>query len=231
MRVLIVDRRQVVGVPVQCAEYIPAMLMGHLDLDKSFIVQKIQGMMTYLPDEPVTKTRAPGFTIDRELFDQALIQAASDAGAKLMLSTRALQRLDDDTILLKRKNGQYLTVCAKIIVGADGPRSTVGRWVGAVNRNLLTGVQATLPLMAPMDWTEVYFRPGNFCWLRLAVSEEPYSQRRNRTKEYASESNQNRSCAESIHCPAPGRRQSDGKSGEVCRRLDTRGTGAASGSR
>ena len=59
-RVLIVDRRQVVGVPVQCAEYIPAMLMGHLDLDKSFIVQKIQGMRTCLPDEPVTKTRAPG---------------------------------------------------------------------------------------------------------------------------------------------------------------------------
>ncbi|MEN8693065.1 MAG: FAD-dependent monooxygenase, partial [Desulfobacterales bacterium] len=133
MRVLIVDRRQVVGVPVQCAEYIPAMLMGHLDLDNSFIVQQIRGMRTYLPDEPVTKTRAPGFTIDRELFDQALIQAASDVGAKLMLSTRAVQRIDDETILLKRKSGQYLTVGAKIIVGADGPRSTVGRWVGAVN--------------------------------------------------------------------------------------------------
>jgi digeranylgeranylglycerophospholipid reductase len=168
MRVLIVDRRQVVGVPVQCAEYIPAMLMGHLNLGKSFIVQKIQGMMTCLPDEPVTKTRAPGFTIDRELFDQALIQAASDAGAKLMLSTRAVQRIDDETILLRRKSGQYLTVCTKIIVGADGPRSTVGRWIGAVNRNLLTGVQATLPLMQPMDWTEVYFDPeisAGYGWL------------------------------------------------------------------
>lgn len=168
MQVLIVDRRQVVGVPVQCAEYIPAMLMGHLDLDKSFIVQKIRGMMTCLPDEPVTKTRAPGFTIDRELFDQALIQAASDAGAKLMLSTRALQRLDDETILLKRKSGQYLTVGAKIIVGADGPRSTVGRWVGAVNSDLLPGIQVTLPLVEPMDWTEIYFDPevyAGYGWL------------------------------------------------------------------
>jgi digeranylgeranylglycerophospholipid reductase len=168
MRVLLVDRRQVVGVPVQCAEYIPAMLMGHLDLDNSFIVQQIRGMRTYLPDEPVTKTRAPGFTIDRELFDQALIQAASDVGAKLMLSTRAVQRIDDETILLKRKSGQYLTVGAKIIVGADGPRSTVGRWVGAVNHNLLPGVQATLPLTEPMDWTEVYFDPeisAGYGWL------------------------------------------------------------------
>ena len=65
MRVLIVDRRQVVGVPVQCAEYIPAMLMGRLNLGKSFIVQPIRGMQTYLPGEPVKETRAPGFTIQR----------------------------------------------------------------------------------------------------------------------------------------------------------------------
>ncbi len=168
MRVLVIDRRQVVGMPVQCAEYIPAMLVGHLDGNKSFIAQQVRGMKTYLPGEPVTKTRAPGFTIHRGLFDQALIQSASDAGAQLMLSTRARRRIDDKTVLLKRKNGQYLTVCAKIIVGADGPRSTVGSWVGSVNRNLVPGVQVTLPLTGPMDWTEVYFDPeiyAGYGWL------------------------------------------------------------------
>jgi flavin-dependent dehydrogenase len=43
-RVLVVDRRQVVGLPVRCAEYIPAMLMGHLDLGESFLVQRTLGM-------------------------------------------------------------------------------------------------------------------------------------------------------------------------------------------
>ena len=157
LRVLIVDRRQVVGVPVQCAEYIPAMLMGHLDIGKSFIVQSVQGMKTCLPGEPVQDTRAPGFTIRRELFDQAMVSAAARAGARLEVSTRAVQRIDDNTVLLKRKNGYYFIVCAKIIVGADGPRSMVGRWVQSVNRSLLPGVQATIPLTEPMDWTEVYF--------------------------------------------------------------------------
>lgn len=168
VRVLMVDRRQVVGTPVQCAEYIPAMLMGHLNLGKSFIVQRIQGMRTHLQGEAVKDTRAPGFTIQRDLFDQALIQEASNFGAELMLSTRAVERIDDETILLKQKSGRYLTVRARILLGADGPRSTLGRWVGSVNRNLLAGVQVTLPLMKGMDWTEIHFDPeiyAGYGWL------------------------------------------------------------------
>ncbi len=167
-RVLVVDRRQVVGMPVRCAEYIPAMLMGRLDLGKSFIVQRIRRMKTYLPGEPVREMRAPGFTIHRDLFDQALICAAIDAGAGLMTSTRAVQRRDDETVLLKRRDGQSIKVRPKIIVGADGPHSTVGRWVGAVNHHLLAGVQVTMPLTAPMDWSEVYFDPeiyAGYGWL------------------------------------------------------------------
>jgi digeranylgeranylglycerophospholipid reductase len=167
-RVLIVDRRQVVGVPVRCAEYIPAMLMGRLDLGKAFIAQPTRMMKTYLPGEPVKETRAPGFTIHRGLFDQAMIRAAVNSGAELMLATRAVRRIDAQTVLLRQRDGQCLPVRASIIVGADGPRSTVGRWVGAVNTHLLPGVQAILPLAAPMDWTEVYFEPeiyAGYGWL------------------------------------------------------------------
>jgi geranylgeranyl reductase family protein len=167
-QVLVVDRRQVVGVPVQCAEYIPAMLLGHLDLGGSFIAQKTHKMKTFLPGEPVKETRAPGFTIHRDRFDQAMIRQAVDSGAQLMLGTRAVQRVDDETVLLKQKHGHYFLARTQIIVGADGPRSTVGRWVGAVNTHMLPGVQATIPLAAPMDWTEVHFDPeiyAGYGWL------------------------------------------------------------------
>ena len=167
-RVLMVERRKEIGSPVQCAEYIPAMLLGRLKLDKSFIVQPIRAMKTHVPGEPVVETRAPGFTIHRDRFDQAMVRAAVDAGAKLMASTRAVRRINRETVLLKRKDGRELSVRAKIVVGADGPRSAVGRWVGAVNRDLLVGVQATLPLNRPMDATEVYFHPdiyAGYGWL------------------------------------------------------------------
>ncbi len=44
-------------------------------------------MKTHLPGEPVVETRAPGFTIHIDLFDQAMVRAAVDAGAELMVST------------------------------------------------------------------------------------------------------------------------------------------------
>jgi flavin-dependent dehydrogenase len=142
--------------------------MGRLDLGESFIVQRTRRMKTYLPGEAVREMCAPGFTIHRDLFDQAMISAAIDFGAGLMTSTRAVRRIDAETVLLKRRDGQHIPVRAKIIVGADGPHSTVGRWVGAVNTSLLPGVQVTMPLAAPMDWTEVYFDPeiyAGYGWL------------------------------------------------------------------
>ena len=55
-----------------------------------------------------------------------------------------------------------------MIVGADGPHSTVGRWIGSENRNLIRAVQWRVPLAAPLEVTEVYFHEdfyGGYGWL------------------------------------------------------------------
>lgn len=155
--VWVAERKPVVGTPVRCAEYIPAPLMGRLDIGTSFVVQRTETMKTFLPGESVQELRAPGFIINRDVFDQSLIRAAQDAGCQVMLSTRVCRRVSDRTVLLKGSSGQDMEIRAAVIIGADGPHSTAGRWVGAVNRNLLPGVQATLLLTKPMDWTEVHF--------------------------------------------------------------------------
>ncbi len=166
--VWLAERKPVVGTPVRCAEYIPAPLLGRLDMGTSFIVQRTETMKTVLPGEPVREIRAPGFMINRDVFDQSLVQAAQNAGCRVMLSTRVCRRVSDQTVLLKGSSGRDMEVRAAVIIGADGPRSTVGRWVGAVNRHLLPGIQATLPLTSPMDWTEVHFHPkfyAGYGWL------------------------------------------------------------------
>ncbi len=168
VRVLIVERRGAVGACVQCAEYVPAMLVGTLGLDNQFIVQSIRGLRTYFSGSLVKETSAPGFTIRRDVFDQTLVSAATDAGAHLMLSTRAVRRIDRTRVLLKRRDGQEFEVKAQIIIGADGPQSTVSRWAGSVNRDLLLGLQVTLPLFDKLDYAEVYFDRhifGGYGWL------------------------------------------------------------------
>ncbi len=166
--VLLIERRTTVGEPVQCAEFIPAMLKGKVNLGKGFVAQKVVGMKTFRPDQDVTITKAPGYIIHRNKFDQALVQAAQDEGATIMTGTRAMERSESGCVTLRSKNGKVYQVESKIIIGADGPHSTVGKWVGAMNNNLLPGAQVSLQLTEPCDHTEVYFTEGIFAgygWL------------------------------------------------------------------
>jgi geranylgeranyl reductase family protein len=169
-----VERRHQVGLPVQCAEYIPAMLLGQLrdptgiKMAGDFIAQKIEGMRTFLPGEAVRETRAPGYVIHRDRFDRCLAAAAVTAGAELLTGTRALSIDQEGFVTLKPKAGAAFKVQPRVIIGADGPRSTVGRWAGLVNDHLLPGVQTTLSLETPLTHTEVYFDPeipGGYAWL------------------------------------------------------------------
>ena len=168
LEVLLAERRDTIGVPVRCAEYIPAPLLGETDGGRDFIVQSVRGMRTILPDGAVTVTRAPGFMIRRELFDQALVKAAVKEGARLLASTRVLRMEEGQVVARKRVHPHETRIAAKVIVGADGPHSTVGRWIASENRSLIPAVQWRVPLESPMDHTEVYFDNdfyGGYGWL------------------------------------------------------------------
>jgi digeranylgeranylglycerophospholipid reductase len=169
-RVVMVERRSVVGVPVRCAEYIPAPLLGELApyvSDTSYVVQRLYGMRTILPNGKVKEMRAPGFTIHRDRFDQVLAKAAEQAGARILLETQAVGR-ENKTVRVKSSDGSLTQIEAAVIIGADGPHTTVGKWIGAPNRHLMPAVQAQVPLIEAMDVTEVYFDPevfGGYVWI------------------------------------------------------------------
>ncbi len=168
VRVVVVDRRRVIGAPVQCAEYIPAALLGDLPADRSFLVQSVRAMRTILPGGDVTEISAPGFTIRRDRFDQVLAAAAAEAGARVLLSTAAAERPGPETVVLKHADGGRSKIEARIVIGADGPGSVVGRWVGVASRRRIPGVQARVTLSRPLDATEIYLEPrihAGYGWL------------------------------------------------------------------
>jgi geranylgeranyl reductase family protein len=166
-RVLVVERKAVPGVPVRCAEHIPALLLGEIPCSSDFIVQPVSGMRTHLPDGQVTETKAPGYIIARDRFDQALVRAAADAGADIRTATRAVA-CHPDAIVLQCGTDTPRTVQAGVIIGADGPRSTVGGWIDSVNTHLIPALQVRVPLRRPQRWTEIFFDPdffGAYGWL------------------------------------------------------------------
>lgn len=168
MDVLVVEQKAEIGVPVQCAEYIPAPLVGQLNLGTGFVVQKVSKMRTILPDGSTSDMAAPGFMIHREFFDQTLARQARNMGAKFVLSAKAVKRTEEGDVVIKKGTGITVHIAPRVIVGADGPRSKTALWCGVSEGDLLPAAQYNMRLCSPMNHTEVHLSPdfyGGYGWL------------------------------------------------------------------
>ncbi len=170
--VLVLERRRLVGVPVRCAEYIPAPLAGSVPGGKGYIVQKTTSMRAFLHGECIQNIAAPGCVIRRDLFDQALARAAQEAGARVLTGQNllGLEDAEGGRILVHAEaaDGTKWDILADIVIGADGPKSRVGAHVNGTNWQMIPALQVTLPLVTPLDHTRVYFDErlcAGYAWL------------------------------------------------------------------
>ncbi len=159
------DRKSSAGHPVQCAEFIPAMLdAGELVISESS-VQKIDEMITYVEgDRPDLTKNFSGHMIDRKMFDESLVKIATDAGVDCHFGT-SIGSVDDDGRLIL-SSGE--TVSAKIIIGADGPRSVIGSTISSVNTEIIETRQVSVELLSPHFATDIYLSnefPGGYGWM------------------------------------------------------------------
>ncbi len=151
LSVLLVDKRQELGAPIQCSgavsrhaleaagvmpaeEFIHQPIYGFRIYDESGDSQRID----YREIDPVAYGPGPeqkplGFVVDRRRFDRYLMNQAAGAGAEVWLKTEALGYEAGGEagcrVKLRRFN-QELVVRARVVVGADGLQSQVGRWAG-----------------------------------------------------------------------------------------------------
>jgi geranylgeranyl reductase family protein len=164
-QVIAIERKQVAGVPVQCAEFVPAMIgMDVAELHVS-VRQRIVSMTTFVEqDDPDVQKNFPGHMLDRAAFDAALAQQAREAGAQcgFGVSARAISAAGVVTL----SDGRAIQPC--VIVGADGPRSLAGRAIAQINTELIETRQITVPLLQAHDATDIFLSadiPGGYGWL------------------------------------------------------------------
>jgi flavin-dependent dehydrogenase len=128
--------------------------------------QMIARMLTFVEDDEKPE-EAPDFRgrmIDRAGFDQMLAGSAAEAGADCRYGIKVLRIGRDGTV---HCNGGD-SVKAKVLIGADGPRSRVGAAIGSVNRDLVETRQVTVPLVLPHDATDIFLSAdyrGGYGWL------------------------------------------------------------------
>jgi len=182
--VLIIERRQEVGVPVLCGEGISKKVDEFKVLEgKRWLANNMDGARIISPDGTMVKLAADmagdetGYVLYRDIFDQELARGAIRAGAELMLNTYAVDVLKENGKVngVKAKQfGEEFDIEADIIVGADGVESKIGRWAGMKTTlkpyDLETCVQYTLSNVEfDKEYCDFYLgkkiAPGGYVWV------------------------------------------------------------------
>lgn len=164
-RVLALDRKRIAGVPVQCAEFVPALIGTQVSCLSDATRQPIRAMMTFVEDAPPDEQpRFPGHMLDRAAFDAGLVEEAVRAGAQCRFGTRVRRVTRSGAVELS--NGE--TLSAPVVIGADGPLSSAGRAIGQANTEVVETRQITVPLARRHDATDIFLSariPGGYGWL------------------------------------------------------------------
>ena len=144
--VLMIEKRQEIGVPVRCGEGIAKVWLDDLGIEPSskWIANEVDGARIFSPCGNVLVVdhrhagAETGYVIHRDIFDMELAKDAARAGAEIMVKTSAVGLLrENGKVAGVRINhfGRETDLRAKIVIGADGYESQVGRWAG-IDTNL-----------------------------------------------------------------------------------------------
>jgi geranylgeranyl reductase family protein len=165
MPVIAIDRRSRPGFPVQCAEFIPALMGQEIAGLHAVTRQFIHTMATYVEkDAPDLSENFRGRMVDRGEFDRVLVKAALEAGADCRFGLQLNDLAADGTATLS--DGSVIR--PRFIIGADGPRSAIGSAIGHVNAELLETRQISVALLKPHVATDVFLSAdiiGGYGWL------------------------------------------------------------------
>ncbi|TXB67986.1 NAD(P)/FAD-dependent oxidoreductase [Phaeodactylibacter luteus] len=192
--VLLVDKRQELGAPIQCSGAVSRHALEEVGLPiaDEYIQEPIYGFAIYNQDGqrttidyrrlkpgeygPGAGQKPLGYVVDRRRFDRYLMTLAERAGAEVWLKTEGLGYEKDGEggcLVRLRRYNQDIQVKAKALVGADGLQSQVGRWAGLRTHIKLNELASCLQFVVdgvPSEGlleiiTGHQWAPGGYAWV------------------------------------------------------------------
>jgi digeranylgeranylglycerophospholipid reductase len=182
--VLLIEKRSEIGTPVRCGEGVAKRWLEEIGLEPSqeFICHEVDGVRVIAPDGTtlvVDETRAGnecGYVLERDLFDRRLAKDAAKAGAEIQIRTSAVALLRDDGMIVGARcehMAETFDVRAKVVIGADGFESQVGRWAGLETHLRTRDIDACLQytmvgVSGDPRMNDVYLgscAPGGYAWV------------------------------------------------------------------
>ncbi|HXY46524.1 MAG TPA: NAD(P)/FAD-dependent oxidoreductase [Thermoplasmata archaeon] len=173
-RTLLLDHRVELGHPVQCGEFLPSahelatlfdcreLIDAAYEIPSATVLRSTRTMTCVSPYGHRFAFPLAGFMVSRRSFDKALAIRAEGTGAVLEYPVGVTGVRDGE---VRCAGGRRIE--GSVIIGADGPLSTVARSVGfAPARTMFRMITATVD-GPPSDGIELYFgrsAPHGYAW-------------------------------------------------------------------
>ena len=183
-RTLLIEKRAETGTPVRCGEGIAKGWLAEIGVPPSpkFVAHEVQGARVHAPDGTCLTIDASlagnevGYTVERDQFDRYLAAEAARAGAEIRIRTSAVALLKEDGRVVGARcehMGRTYDVRAKLVVGADGFESQVGRWAGLATHLRARDIDACLEytmvgVEGDARFDDFYLgscAPGGYAWV------------------------------------------------------------------
>ncbi len=178
--VLMLEKDRDIGYPVRCGEAVSrAGIEEFVEIDKRWISTEINKFSFISPSniEVVIPLEEQGYILERKIFDYALAESAAKEGTEIQTRAYVYNLLFDDDKVSGVKveiAGEKKEIRSKIVIGADGVESRVGRWAGLKTvtdfREMESGTQITASnINVEQDTCYFYFgedvAPEGYLWI------------------------------------------------------------------
>ena len=180
LSVLLLERKNRIGVPVRCGEgIIDSSLRLFYEPRPSWIATTIDKFCFITPNGSSTtvKMKEKGYVLNREVFDYDLAKFAADEGVTVVTNANVNGLLFDNNKVAGVKgicNSELFEIRSKLVIGADGVESRIGRFAGINTRlglsNIDSGFQKTISgIDVDRDVCSFYISnelaPGGYIWI------------------------------------------------------------------
>lgn len=176
--VLMIEKRQEIGTPVQCAEGTFHSTFETLEIkpSKKYICSDIKGARIHAPNDSVVKMKEAMYILDRKIFDKHLAIESARAGTDIMVKTTVKDLITKDGKVcgvVAKHMGETTEIKADVVIAADGVESNLARMAGlnsAKNpEEVGSCAQYELVGLEVDDYIDFYFgkeiAPGGYSWI------------------------------------------------------------------
>src|SRR3954467_7274453 len=179
--VVLLERDRAVGVPVRCAEGVgDAGLREFANPDGAdWVSRRITDVIFEAPDDTqvVLAHSGVGWILDRTRFDAFLAAEAAREGAQVLVGAEAtgMSRNGDARWHVRvTERGREDVYRARVVIGADGVETMVGRWAGLDTRVPARDMESCAQyVLQRIDFNpdEIYLQfsnaiaPGGYAWI------------------------------------------------------------------